>query len=253
MSKARLPDYYHGLAPFHAEFARGLPILTYHKLGPRPGGVRLKGLYVSAGLFNKQMAELRAAGFTTAPPRDLARASGNDGKRIGLTFDDGFRNVLRHGLEPLARHGFHAVQFLVSGLIGKSNEWDQREGEAAESLMDDEEIRAWLAAGHGIGSHTCTHPRLTRIPMSQAREEIFSSRKALEDRFGVRVEHFCYPYGDWNAAVRDLVAGAGYLTACTTESGVNTADQPRLSLKRFTARYPSRNIQSIWRRWVHRS
>jgi len=248
MSTTSLPEYYHGLEPFRAEFTRGVPLLTYHKLGARPAGVRLKGLYVGATLFRKQMAELHAAGFTTPLLSDLVIAPVNDVKRIGITFDDGFRNVLRHGLEPLARHGFRAIQFLVSDLIGRSNEWEQREGEAAELLMDEAEIRAWLAAGHSIGSHTRTHPWLTQIPIAQAREEVFASRKALEDRFGVPIEHFCYPYGDWNQAVRDLVAEAGYLTACTTESGVNTREQPRLSLKRFTARYPSRNIKAIFRR-----
>jgi peptidoglycan/xylan/chitin deacetylase (PgdA/CDA1 family) len=248
MKTDRLPEYYHALRPFRAGFERGVPILTYHKLGPRPTGVRLKGLYVGAALFRKQMAELGAAGFTTPPLSELAAATENQRHWIGLTFDDGFRNVLRHGLEPLERHGFHAIQFLVSDLVGKSNEWEQRDGEVAEMLMDDAEVRVWLAAGHRIGSHTRTHPRLTRLTPAQAREEIVSSRKALEDRFGVRIEHFCYPYGDWNEAVRDLVAEAGYLTACTTEPGVNTGGSSPLTLRRFTARYPSRNFKALWRR-----
>lgn len=248
MNTDRLPDYYHALRPFRDVFERGAPILTYHKLGPRPARVRLKGLYVGAALFRKQMAELGAAGFTTPPWGELAAAAGNHRRWIGLTFDDGFRNVLRHGLEPLERHGFHAIQFLVSNLIGKSNEWEQRDGEAAEMLMDDAEVRVWLAAGHRIGSHTRTHPRLTRLSLAQAREEITGSRKAIEDRFGVRIEHFCYPYGDWNEAVRDLVGEAGYLTACTTEPGVNGGGASPLTLKRFTARYRSRNLKAFWRR-----
>ena len=61
--------YYTALAPFQEQFLRGLPILTYHKLGLRPARVRLKGLYVGAGLFARQMAELRAAGFSTPEMR----------------------------------------------------------------------------------------------------------------------------------------------------------------------------------------
>lgn len=252
MNASGLPDYYHGLKPFRDAFGRGVPILTYHKLGPRPPGTRLKGLYVGTALFRRQLMELRAAGFRTTSMDELAKPSDVAGSRIVLSFDDGFRNVLQHALDPLARCGFRAIQFLVSGLIGRGNEWEQRDGEVAEMLMDDAEVRTWLAAGHSIGSHTRTHPRLTRIPVAQAREEIGASRKALEDRFGARVEHFCYPYGDWNEAVRDLVAEAGYVTACTTEPGVNAAGQPPLSFRRFTARYPSRNLKAIWRRWLHR-
>jgi len=114
--------------------------------------------------------------------------------------------------------------------------------------MDDAQVLNWLAAGHQIGSHTRTHPWLTRLPRAAAREEIASSKKALEDRFSVAVEHFCYPYGDWNESVRDLVVAAGYKTACTTEPGVNTAADSPFALKRFTARYPSRNLKAIWAR-----
>ena len=85
-----MPAYYHSLTPFRAAFQTGVPVLTYHKLGPRPRGARLKGLYVDASLFARQLAELRAAGFDTSslgcfhetliPPR----------LSIILTFDDGF-------------------------------------------------------------------------------------------------------------------------------------------------------------------
>ncbi len=47
--------------------------------------------------------------------------------------------------------------------------------------------------GHQIGAHTRTHPVLTEIPAARAREEIAASKKALEDRFGFAVKHFCYP------------------------------------------------------------
>jgi peptidoglycan/xylan/chitin deacetylase (PgdA/CDA1 family) len=87
---------------------------------------------------------------------------------------------------------------------------------------------------------------LTELPVSKAREEIVASRKSLEDRFGVPIEHFCYPYGDWNETVRDVVQEAGYKTACTTNSGVNGRATSPFELKRFTARYPSRNLKTLW-------
>src|SRR4051794_23387698 len=179
---ASLPAYYTGLKPFAGLFAAGLPVLMYHKLGPRPARVRLKGLYVSARLFERQLAELRGAGFVTGA-YGLPEAGGNTSKRVALTFDDGFANVLRHGAEPLARHGMRAIQFLVADLLGRSNEWEVKQGEAREALMDAAQIKEWLAAGHEIGAHTLTHPYLTRISPEQAREEISASKKKLEDRF----------------------------------------------------------------------
>ena len=244
-----LPDHYTSLRPFRSLFRDGLPILTYHKLGPRPPRARLNGLYVETGLFSRQLAELRAAGFHAASLDSVSLAAKEPLPSIVLTFDDGFCNVLEHGLTPLAEHGFQATQFLVADLIGKSNLWEQAEGEVPAPLMDKAQVREWLAAGHAIGSHTLTHPFLTRLPQAQAREEITASRKKLEDMFGVTVKHFCYPYGDWNEAVHDLVAEAGYRTACTTKSGVNPPGAPPLSLKRITARYRSRNWKNF-RQWL---
>jgi peptidoglycan/xylan/chitin deacetylase (PgdA/CDA1 family) len=247
------PAYYHSLAPFARWFTTGVPVLAYHKLGPRPGPVRLKGLYLSERLFQRQLAELRASGFVSRPLDEVCRRQSPTQPGIALTFDDGFVSVLRHGLEPLSRHGFTAIQFLVAERLGASNTWDAGAGEAAEPLMDGAQIREWLAAGHKIGSHTLSHPWLTRISAAAAREEIHASKRQLEDLFGISVEHFCYPYGDWNEAVRDLVQIAGYLTASTTEFGLNQEITSPWAIKRLTARYASRNLKAWWdraRRWL---
>jgi peptidoglycan/xylan/chitin deacetylase (PgdA/CDA1 family) len=244
-----LPEYYTSLAPFGELFASGNPALTYHKLGPRPRGARIKGLYLSAGLFRRQLAELRAAGFTSG---SLVNCAGpRTDHHVVITFDDGYVNALRHGLEPLRETGFKAINFLVAGLLGKRSEWDIAAAAAPEPLMDAAQVREWLAAGHDIGSHSLTHPFLTRVPTDRGCEEIFASKKKLEDLFGRAVEHFCYPYGDWNEAVRDLVAEAGYRTACTTEFGVNDAGTSPFALKRITARYRSWNWKEA-RAWLAR-
>ena len=243
---SEIPAYYSALAPFHTLFDRGNPILTYHKLGPKPRKVRLKGMYMSGRLFTRQLEELRTAGFAAGT---LETCTGPiTPRRIVISFDDGYTNVLRYGLDSLAASGFRAIQFLVADLLGKHNAWDVPEGEAPEPMMDAAQVREWLAAGHDIGSHTLTHPFLTKLPSAQAREEITASRKKLEDLFARPITHFCYPYGDWNESVRELVQAAGYKTACTTDPGVNVASDSPFALKRVTARYASRNLKAIWSR-----
>jgi peptidoglycan/xylan/chitin deacetylase (PgdA/CDA1 family) len=242
---------YTSLAPFAALFREGLPILTYHVIGPRPRRVRLKGLYLSARLFDRQLAELRQAGFS-APSYDCAaNPLLPDSPTLLLSMDDATRKAGQQALPILARHGFRAIQFVVAGLIGRTNAWQIVHGEAEEPLMDDAQLRDWLAAGHAIGAHTLTHPRLTEIPRDRAREEITASKKTLEDRFGIPVRHFCYPYGDFNPTIMELVAEAGYATACTTQFGVNTPSTPRLALHRITARYRSRRLSTLFPWWKH--
>jgi peptidoglycan/xylan/chitin deacetylase (PgdA/CDA1 family) len=238
------PTAYTSLKPFVDLFATGRPMLVYHKLGTRPKNVRIKGLYLSKQLFERQMAELRAAEYTT-PAYGQLPAKANGAKNITLTFDDGFASAFKHALEPLTRHGFRAIQFLVADRIGQHNEWEVLQGEVREKLMDESQVKDWLAAGHEIGAHSLTHPFLTRISLRETREQVFSCRKKLEDRFGVPVRHFCYPYGDWNPAVRDLVVAAGYETACTIDFGVNTAATPPFELRRITARYRTLSIKAL--------
>ena len=48
---------------------------------------------------------------------------------------------------------------------------------------------------------------------------LITGRKKLEDLFGLPVEHFAYPFGESNEAVRDLVYEAGFGTACRVHSG----------------------------------
>ncbi|MCC7374873.1 MAG: polysaccharide deacetylase family protein [Verrucomicrobiales bacterium] len=237
------------MAPFERLFDRGVPILTYHKFGPRPRGVRLRGLYLPRRLFARQLREWRKGGFESV---GLADAVGHPaGRPLVLTIDDGFRSVLEHALPLLVKSGFTATLYLVADRLGADNVWEQAEGEAPAPLMEVAEVREWLAAGQRIGSHTCTHPWLTRIPISKAREEIQSSRKKLEDTFGIEVKDFCYPYGDWNVPVRDAVEAAGYATATTTDFGINHPESDVFALRRITARHASwgwRAIRAWWRR-----
>lgn len=226
----------------------GFPIFTYHKIGSRPQHTKWRSLYLSPRRFARQMGELASAGYSTARLSGLRPAEGNPGKKFAITFDDGYANVAAHAVPVLAAHRFQAIQFIVAELIGGENSWDVNEGEVPERLMNVEEIREWLRMGHEIGSHTGTHPRLTRIPRAQMKEEIGASKRRLEDLFGVPVRHFSYPYGDYDNHVIAEVARAGYETACThLESGLCSSGTPSLELPRIEARYPRRNLKAFVR------
>jgi peptidoglycan/xylan/chitin deacetylase (PgdA/CDA1 family) len=242
--QALTPTAYTTLKPFTELFATGSPMLVYHKLGVRPKNARIKGLYLSHQLFEKQMAELGETGYATLAYGKFPQKA-NGEKHVTLTFDDGFASAFKYALEPMAQHRFRAIQFLVADRIGQHNEWEVLQGEVREKLMDESQVKDWLGAGHEIGAHSLTHPYLTRISLREAREQIFSCKKKLEDRYSVPIKHFCYPYGDWNPAVRDLVIGAGYETACTIDFGVNTVATPAFELRRITARYQSVSIKAL--------
>ena len=240
-----LPDYYSELGPFREHFQTGHPILCYHKTEPVPLRARIKGLYLEPRLFRNQIAELSSAGFSFVAPRS---EGGPKSKMVTITFDDGFVSNLEEAAPAMRELDCRAINYLVADRIGKTSDWEAAEGGEARPLMDDAQIRDWLAAGHWIGAHTCTHPRLSRIPRDRAKEEIVSSRKKLEDMFGTAIEHFAYPYGDYDEAVVDLVREAGFKAAVTMDRGVNPRSMDPFRLKRWTARYPTRTIGAVLRR-----
>ena len=226
----------------------GWPVLNYHKISLAPRQSRDPFLYTKPESFDRQLALLRREGFQPANLDDLIAGPSSLAKRVVVTFDDAFLNVLENGLEPLRRHQVSAIQFVVADLIGQRNEWDVQKGDVAEKLMDAAQIKEWLAAGNEIGSHSSSHRNLKRLSPKEAREEIFGSKKKLEDRFGVEIRHFAYPFGGWTSAVRDLVAEAGYRSACSMMTGVNDASTDRFLLRRIIP-YSS---GEIFRKVAHR-
>jgi peptidoglycan/xylan/chitin deacetylase (PgdA/CDA1 family) len=122
----------------------------------------------------------------------------------------------------------------VVNRLGQRNEWDLGLDTTMERLMNQTQVREWLSLGFEIGAHTLTHPLLSTIPIPEAKNEIAGSKKKLEDLFGVHVEHFAYPWGDYNDAVVDLVGEAGFKTACTCDPVVVRPDVDPCRLGRFT-------------------
>src|SRR5258706_4120404 len=139
-------------------FQTGVPILTYHSIARPAPGAHDPFLCVTPAQFDRQLELLQQAGYMTAALESALRTPGDGKKEIVITFDDGFQNVFQNALEPLDRHRAKAIQFLVAGLIGGRNQWMTEAGDVSERLMDERQIRDWLAAGHEIGSHTLTHP-----------------------------------------------------------------------------------------------
>lgn len=213
----------------------GVVVLMYHKIAPAPAMTRLPALYVHPEEFDRQMTELTGAGLACVPYGEALPTIAAGRAGFCVTFDDGFRNIFDAALPVLRARKLRAIQFLVAGLIGAKDEWDHPIGEPPQSLMDDGQVREWLAEGQEIGAHTLTHPRLTELPPEQARTQISDSRRRLEDRFGVPVRHFCYPYGANNAGVRALVREAGYESAPTVEFGTNLPGGDPLALNRIMA------------------
>jgi peptidoglycan/xylan/chitin deacetylase (PgdA/CDA1 family) len=68
-----------------------------------------------------------------------------------------------------------------------------------------------------IGSHTCSHPVLSRCTQAEIEHELFASKRAIETRLLRRVHAFAYPHGepaDYDERAVAAAQAAGY--ACAT-------------------------------------
>jgi len=155
------------------------------------------------------------------------------GKVAGITFDDGYRNNLTEALPILQQMGFSATCYIISQKIGSVNEWDLDKGIPENLLMNEEEVREWIFNGMEIGSHTCSHVRLTECSEEEAKSEIEQSKIDLEETFGLPIGQFCYPWGKTNKNITDHVAIAGYQSATTTDRGRANSSDSLLSLPRI--------------------
>ena len=186
-----------------------VPILVYHGVFPHhPGQTPEQVAYdVAPEAFEAHMAYLRDHNFHVASLAEYVAAleSGNalPDRSVVITFDDGRENQYVHAFPILKQFGYTATFFVYPNPVGRRAEfmtWDQ--------------IREMQVAGMTIGSHSYTHPYLTRIAdPRQLKREIEGSRVKLEKELGIHVEFFAYPFGARNADAEAAVRNAGYKAA----------------------------------------
>jgi peptidoglycan/xylan/chitin deacetylase (PgdA/CDA1 family) len=57
------------------------------------------------------------------------------------------------------------------------------------------QIRELIASGFDLAAHSTTHPYCSKIDYEQFEEEVISSIKGIESKFGTKVTLFSYPFG----------------------------------------------------------
>lgn len=88
-----------------------------------------------------------------------------------------------------------------------------------------------------FGSHTVTHPILTRISPEQANHEIYRSKKDIEEHLGKPVNLFSYPNGergDFNDETKQLLNDNSFIGAVSLIPGTNTTGTDPYELRRFS-------------------
>ncbi len=186
---------------------RTIPILMYHSI---TSDEQKNILTLSKNTFETQMQYLSNRGFYIARLEELAKkieAGENIPKNwVVLTFDDGFKDFYSSAYPMLKRLEFKATVFVITNSLEISKnslDWKDLENLAKDSSID-------------IGAHCLEHIPLPLLESSKARNEIFGSKRILEERLGREVKSLAYPYGAANDLLKKMVRDAGFRVAVGT-------------------------------------
>jgi peptidoglycan/xylan/chitin deacetylase (PgdA/CDA1 family) len=197
-----------------------VPILEYHVIGEAPADAPYPELYVERPEFRHQLEWLDGHGYQAVTLDQVQEAWYEGGtlppKPVVLSFDDGYRPQFTFALPQLRKHGWAGVLNL----------------KAEGSDLYESNVKAMIAAGWELASHTLHHSDLTTVGAATLEEELVGSKELLEDEFHVEVSNFCYPAGRFDDTVIAAVEAAGYVGATTEIPGYAESDKP-YELARF--------------------
>jgi len=213
---------------------RGARILCYHGVHRNPSSVYA----VSTEDFRQHMAFL-AEHFCVISMAELVALLQSDGPMprhtVAITIDDGFKDAYTDAYPILRELGLPATFFLplacIDGTPDKRTVPDLPQSE----FLSWDEIREMSCNAITFGSHTLTHAWLTQVGPKEVRRQIERSKAELEDRLGMPIAGFSYPYGNFrsfNAEIKSAVKNAGYGWAVTVLSGTNRPGTDMYALRR---------------------
>lgn len=137
----------------------------------------------------------------------------------------------------LRRLPVHERDSTISRLIEKASVSVPAEAPANYALMSWAQLQEIVESGLiEVGSHTRTHPIISYVNDRDLWEELYISRRKIEERLGVCVHSFCYPNGksgDYREDQVAMVSRAGYRCATGSDFGYVTAQSNAFTLQRI--------------------
>jgi peptidoglycan/xylan/chitin deacetylase (PgdA/CDA1 family) len=110
---------------------------------------------------------------------------------VTFMFDDGYKSTKSVAKPILDKYRFVGSSAAISSVV------------AAGSDMTAQDLRDLQAAGWDIASHSVTHPSMIGLSTTAAKNELQNSKSTLTG-FGLTIDSFVWPYGDYNQSLIGL-------------------------------------------------
>jgi len=223
-------------------------ILCYHRINP---WYREDAITVSPRSFKYHLSYLSLKGFRFITLDEYIKQTSHSSKDVIITFDDGFADNLWFALEVLKKFKITPIIFLTVSYIGIDKIFARYQNKEKDRFLNWEEVIKMSKDGVEFGSHTLTHPFLTKITRQQAEKEIIDSKKIIEDKTGKEVKFFCYPYGNYNSEIIEIVEKSGYKAAVTNRKKnmkITKFTLPRIGIYSHNNKFIFRI--KIWREYI---
>lgn len=212
-----------------------VPILMYHSIS-RCENPRFRRFTVTPERFEEQLDYLSTHGYTPLTVSDYVQRVADERqlppRPIVLTFDDGYADFYTAALPRLRKYHATATLYIVTGYVGETSRWMQREGEADRALLNWSQIREIASSEVECGAHTHTHRPLDALSAAECRREIELSQRLLAEHIDAP-RSFAYPFGFYSRAVHSLVREVGFTSACAVRYAQSSRHDDRFALSRL--------------------
>jgi peptidoglycan/xylan/chitin deacetylase (PgdA/CDA1 family) len=202
-------------------------VLCYHRFEDNPHDA----LAIAPAEFRTQMQQLKDAGIQVITMKDLLAWRRGErsipSKSAVITIDDGYVSGYTVAWPILKEFGYPFTMFIYTNYVnvgGKSITWAM-----LEDMRD---------AGVDIESHTVSHHDLRHAPKGQdyttwLHNELYTSKDILEQKLGIKIVAFAFPYGTHNEVVRKMALEAGYQALFTVYGQHMGIEAPADQLGRY--------------------